>query len=163
MPNCPNGQMVLWLTLQPSLKSARWASLNQSHCTALLGIALYLLHCVLQNTKSQFTVFCSALECIVSSSLQACTSLDQMHRMQCTNCTALHCKAVYMWGAWTSLLWCTMYTVYFTHNSCTASHCKAVYMWCGGLGQIGAGFPASEEEHSHCTGGGDAGWKRRRK
>ena len=97
----------------------------------------------------------------MSSSLQACTSLDQMHRMQCTNCTAcivklficgglgLHCSGVR----------CTLYIL----HTIVALHRIVKLFICGGLGQIGAGFPASEEEHSHCTGGGDAGWKRRRK
>ena len=75
MSNCPNGQMVLWLTLQPpSLKSAVWASLNQSHCTVcylhlhlLQYIAAQSLHYLLQTApklRCQLsTVFCTAFNC----------------------------------------------------------------------------------------------------
>ena len=81
MSNCPNGQMVLWLTLQPpSLKSAVWASLNQSHCTVsvLFAPALTAVHCC--TVTALFAANCtkaqvSVIYCFLHSVQLLCSAI----------------------------------------------------------------------------------------
>ena len=139
MSNCPNGQMGLWLTLQPpSLKSAVWvwASLNQSHCT--VHIALYTLYTL-------YRIHCTVCVSLFESESLYTKSIEPYQLHWNTQHTMLYCLYHCMWGL-------------------NITHCIVkLFMWGlhtpqWGLGQIGAGFPASEEEHSHWF-APDATWK----
>ena len=75
--------MVLWLTLHPSLKSAMWGSLDQSHCTEFTVFTLFAVFTVL----TVFTVFLHNSK----PQKKECTVLHCPQSL----CISMHCILLY--------------------------------------------------------------------